>query len=376
MKKALFASVVGLLLIFAGLAGVKALQIRDLIAAGANMAPPPTAVASELVQAAEWASSLSAVGELEASRGVVLTADLAGRIASIAFEPGARVQQGDLLVEQEVSSEQTELEAAEADKTLARSNLNRASKLLKDKLIPRSDYDAALAAYRGASARVQTIRASLDKKQIVAPFDGRLGLSQVDLGQNISAGTPIVSLQAIDRMYFNFSLPQRDLTRVTTGLLVTVAIDALPDQTYRGEVSAINSEIDKSTRTVEVQAVLDNPQGELLPGMFGRVEVSLGEQREVLIIPAPAISYASFGDSVFVLEPPEQAEEGSDALVARQQFVQLGEQRGDYVEVTRGLAVGERVASAGAFKLRNGAPVSLNESVKPEYQVSPSVTDQ
>ncbi len=372
MKKALFASIAGLLVIFATLAGLKTLQIRDLIAAGASMSPPPTAVASELVEATQWASSLSAVGELEASRGVVLTADLAGRIAAIAFEPGARVERGDLLVEQEVSSEQTELEAAEADKSLARSNLNRASKLFKDKLVPRSDYDAALAAYRGASARVQTIRASLDKKQIVAPFSGRLGLRQVDLGQNISAGTPIVSLQAIDRMYFNFSLPQRDITRVSAGLPVTVTIDALPDRIFRGDVSAINSEIDKSTRTVEVQAVLDNPQGELLPGMFGRVEVALGEQREVLIIPAPAISYASFGDSVFVLEESDQAE----ALVARQQFVQLGEQRGDYVEVTRGLKAGERVASAGAFKLRNGAPVALNESVKPEYQVEPTLADQ
>lgn len=371
MKKALFASVMGLLIIFGALAGVKALQIRDLIAAGAAMSPPPTAVASELVQATQWETTLSAVGELEASRGVLLTADLAGRIASIAFEPGARVRQGDLLVEQEVSSEQTQLEAAEADVALARANLDRASKLFRDKLVPRSDFDAAQAAYKSAAAREDTIRASLDKKQIVAPFDGRLGLRQVDIGQNISAGTPIVSLQAIDRMYFNFALPQRDITRIATGLPVAIAVDALPHKTYRGTIGAINSEIDTSTRTVEVQAVLENPEGELLPGMFGRVEVQLDERRDVLMIPAPAISYASFGDSVFVIEERDGA-----ALVARQQFVQLGEQRGDFVEVTKGLTAGERVASAGAFKLRNNAPVTLNESVKPEYQLDPSVEDR
>lgn len=377
MKKAIFASIVGLLLIFGVLASVKALQIRDLIGAGKAMTPPPTAVASELVEAAEWDSTLSAVGELEASRGVLLTADLAGRIAAIAFEPGAQVQQGDLLVEQEVSSEQTQLEAAKADRQLARSNLNRANKLYRDKLVPRSDYDAAQAAYKSAAAQVETIEASLDKKQIVAPFDGRLGLSQVDIGQNISAGTPIVSLQATNQMYFNFSLPQRTITRIASGYPVAIAVDALPDKTYLGVVSAINSEIDPSTRTVEVQAALDNPEGELLPGMFGRVEVQLAEQRNVLMIPATAVSYASFGDSVFIIEALELTDEQPvERLVARQQFVQLGEQRGDYVEVTDGLSAGQRIASAGAFKLRNGAPVVLNENVKPDYAINPGVKDR
>ncbi len=377
MKKAIFASVLGLVVIFAVLAGVKALQIKDLIAAGQAMSPPPTAVASELVQATQWESTLSAVGELEASRGVLLTADLAGRIAAIAFEPGALVEQGDLLVEQEVSSEQTQLEAAEADRSLARANLNRANKLYRDKLVPRSDYDTAQAAFKSAAARVDTIRASLDKKQIVAPFGGRLGLSQVDIGQNISAGTPIVSLQATDRMYFNFSLPQRDIHRIATGLPISIAVDALPGKMYQGTVSAINSEINKSTRTVEIQAAIENPEGNLLPGMFGQVEVQLAEQRDILMIPATAISYASFGDSVFVIEESQQgSEQGSPALVARQQFVQLGEQRGDFVEVTKGIEAGDRVASAGAFKLRNGAPVTLNESVKPEYAINPDVKDR
>ncbi len=377
MKKAIFASVLGLVVIFAVLAGVKALQIKDLIAAGQAMSPPPTAVASELVQATQWESTLSAVGELEASRGVLLTADLAGRIAAIAFEPGALVEQGDLLVEQEVSSEQTQLEAAEADRSLARANLNRANKLYRDKLVPRSDYDTAQAAFKSAAARVDTIRASLDKKQIVAPFGGRLGLRQVDIGQNISAGTPIVSLQATDRMYFNFSLPQRDIHRIATGLPISIAVDALPGKMYQGTVSAINSEINKSTRTVEIQAAIENPKGELLPGMFGQVEVQLAEQRDILMIPATAISYASFGDSVFVIEESQQgSEQGSPALVARQQFVQLGEQRGDFVEVTKGIEAGDRVASAGAFKLRNGAPVTLNESVKPEYAINPDVEDR
>ncbi len=377
MKKALFFSIVGVLVIFAVLGGVKALQIKDLIAAGSKMSPPPISVASEPVIEAEWQGTLSSVGELESSQGVIVTADLTGRIATIAFEAGARVQQGDILVEQEISSERTQLDAAESDKSLARSNLNRVNKLYGEKLVSRSEYDAAQAAYRSAAARADTISANLDKKQIVAPFSGRLGLSQVDVGQNISAGTPIVSLQATDKMYFNFSLPQENITRLTAGLPVMVQTNALPGRTFEGMLSAIDSEIDLSTRTVELQAALDNPAGELLPGMFGRAEVQLAEKRSVLMIPATSVSYASFGDSVYVIEDA-QAKEGQESagLVARQQFVQLGEQRGDFVEVTQGLSAGEIVASAGAFKLRNGASVVLNETVKPEYQLKPAVADR
>lgn len=377
MKKALFFSIIGLLVIFGVLAGVKAMQIKDLISAGSAGGPPPIAVASEEVKLVEWETTLSSVGELESSQGVMVTADLAGRIASIQFEAGALVEQGVVLVEQEVSSEKTQLDAAESDKTLARANLDRISKLYRDKLVSRSEYDAAQAAFRSAAARADTITASLDKKQIVAPFAGRLGLSQVDVGQNISAGTPIVSLQATSKMFFNFSLPQQELTRLSPGLPVTVTTDALPGQVFEGAVTAINSEINVSSRTVEIQASLDNPDGDLLPGMFGRVQVKLAEKRQALIIPTTSVSYASFGDSVYVIEQAE-AEQGQDGapFKARQQFVQLSEQRGDFVEVSKGLTAGDIVASAGAFKLRNGAEVVLNESVKPDFQLKPTVSDR
>lgn len=378
MKKALFFSIVGLLIIFGSLAGVKALQIRELIDAGSKGGPPPIAVASEEVKQVEWETTLSSVGGLESSQGVIVTADLAGRIAAIRFSAGALVEEGDILVEQEVSSEKTQLDAAESDKSLALANLTRIRKLFREKLVSRSEYDAAQAAYRSATARADTITASLDKKQIVAPFTGRLGLSQVDVGQNISAGTPIVSLQATGRMFFNFSLPQDSLTRLSPGLPVVVTTDALPGQQFEGALTAINSEINVSTRTVEIQATLDNPNGELLPGMFGRVQVRLDDKRQVLIIPTTSVSYASFGDSAYVIEQAEPVEGQDDApqLKARQQFVQLGEQRGDFVEITKGLSAGQMVASAGAFKLRNGASVVLNETVKPEFQLKPDVDDR
>ena len=413
MKKAVFFAILGLVLIVLILGGGKALQIRDLISAGASMQPPPTTVSSEIAQRAEWEQTLRAVGATEAAQGVLITADIAGRIAAINFEAGQEVEAGAILIEQEVSSELTQLQAAEADESLARSNLDRVNRLFQQKLISRAEYDSARAAFQSASARTETVRASLDKKQIVAPFSGRLGLRQVDLGQSITAGTPIVSLQAADPMLINFSLPQYNMQFLSAGLGVRVTSDAVPDTVFEGRITAINTEIDPATRTVSIQATLANPNGLILPGMFASVDVILPETEPVVMIPVTAVSYASFGDSVFVIEPAptddndasddasndasddaetanteaadadsnetnttETTEGDAQALIARQQFVQLGESRGDYVAVTAGLKEGERVASAGVFKLRNGASVALNEDTKPEISLTPVVDNK
>ncbi len=374
MKKAIFFSLLGLLAIIAVLGGGKALQIKALIAAGANSSPPPTTVSSELVTQTEWEATLHAVGAMEAAQGVLLTADIGGRISSIDFTAGGQVQAGDLLVVQETQSERSQLDATEVDMSLSKRNLNRVSKLYKQKLVSRSEFDAASAAYQSAVARNESAMVMLSKKQIVAPFSGRLGLRLVNVGQNITAGTPIVSLQAADPMLLNFSLPQQNLSKLKSGYEVRVTSDAAPGRTFTGSITAINTEIDPDTRSVSVQATLANPDGVLLPGMFASVDVVLPDKTPALIIPITSVSYASFGDSVFIIEE-KQTEENYTQLVARQQFVQLGAARGDFVTVVDGLEAGQRVASAGVFKLRNGASVALNEEVKSELQLEPNLTD-
>ena len=362
MKKRIALAIFGLLVVIGTLGGVKALQIKDLIAAGESMVPPPTSITAIDVEQYEWETTLGAIGTLEASQGVVITADLPGRVSQLYFDGGEKVTAGALLLEQETSTEDTQLSAADSDLELAQSNLDRVTRLWNSKVVSRSEFDAARSEASAAQAQVDNINASLSKKQITAPFDGRLGLRLVDIGQDLSSGVAIVSLQAFDPMRVNFSLPQRALAQVRQGIEVRVTTNAVPDKVFGGYITAIDTEIDSATRTVRVQATLDVTQDagttlpELLPGMFASVQVVLAEIKPVLTVPLTAVSFATFGDSVFVIEPNED-----DQLIARQQFVQLGERRGDFVEITKGVNEGESVAKDGVFKLRNGAPVTINE---------------
>lgn len=372
MIKRIAISVVGLILIVLALGGVKALQIRDLIAAGESMLPPPTSVTATEVERAEWETSVGSIGTLEASQGVIVTADIPGRVSRLYFDGGELVSAGDLLLEQETSSEDAQLSAAESDLVLAQSNLDRVSRLYRSRVISRAELDSANSQASAAQAQVDNITASLAKKRITAPFDGRLGLRLVDIGQDLAQGVGIVSLQAFDPMRVNFSLPQKALAIVKQGLPVRVSTNAVPDKIFDGSITAINTEIDSVTRTVKTQATLNMTADDgsaapmLLPGMYAKVEVVLPETRDILMIPLTAVSFATYGDSVFVLENNDD-----DQLSARQQFVQLGERRGDFVEVTKGLKQGETIALDGAFKLRNGAPVKINEGGS-----EPSLTPQ
>ena len=362
MKKRIAFSILGLIVIIGTLGGVKALQIKDLIAAGESMLPPPTTITAREVERAAWQTTLSAIGTLEASQGVSITADIPGRVSRLYFDGGELVSAGDLLLEQETSTEDAQLSAAESDLVLAQSNLDRVSRLWRSRTVSRSEFDAARSQASTAQAQVDNITSSLQKKRITAPFDGRLGLRMVDIGQDLAQGVPIVSLQAFDPMRVNFSLPQGALARVTQDLKVKITSNAVPGQTFEGNITAIDTEINPTTRTVSAQATLDtSPEGDsglptLLPGMFVSVEVLLPDVKPVLMVPLTSISFATFGDSVFVIEPNED-----DQPVARQQFVQLGERRGDFVDVLKGLNEGDVVANDGVFKLRNGAPVKINE---------------
>jgi membrane fusion protein (multidrug efflux system) len=362
MKKRIAFAILGLLLVVAVLGGLKALQIKDLIAAGSAAKQPPIAVTAVAVEAADWETSINALGTLEAAQGVVITADLPGRVSALYFNGGETVTAGKLLLEQENSTENAQLSAAESDLELAQRNLDRVARLFRSKVISRSEFDTARSQESAAQAQVDNITTSLDKKQITAPFDGRLGLRLVDIGQDLSQGVPIVSLQAIDPMLVNFSLPQQALANVKDGFKVRVTTDASPGMVFDGSITAINTEIDSSTRTVRTQATLDVTKGSqgnapnLLPGMFATVEVVLPSSRPVLMAPLTAVNFATYGDSVFILEEGE-----NDQLVARQQFVQLGERRGDYVEIKKGLEAGQTLANDGVFKLRNGAAVVVQD---------------
>ena len=366
MKKRIAIAVLGLIAIIAGLAFVKFDQIVSMIEAGESMSPPATAITAVDVQAVTWETSLQTIGTLEAAQGVVITADLPGRVTALFFDGGERVKNGDLLVEQDVSTESAQLSAAESDLVLAQNNLDRVARLFRSKVVSRSELDAARSQATLAEAQVDNITSSLDKKQISAPFDGRLGLRLVDIGQDLSQGVPIVSLQAFDPMRVNFSLPQKALATVSSGLDVRVTTSAVSNKVFTGKITAIDTEINTSTRTVRAQATLDAQADkddssnaglpDLLPGMFANVEVVLPIKRELLIIPLTAVSFATYGDSVFILEENDQSQ-----LIARQQFVQLGERRGDFVEVTKGLEASQTIANDGVFKLRQGAPVVIND---------------
>lgn len=363
MIKRIFFSLLGLVLIFGVLAGLKIFQIKDLIAADEGMSQPPTAVTAINVERASWETTLRAIGTLEAAQGVVITADLPGRVSKLYFDGGELITKGSLLLEQETSTEDAQLAAADSDLDLAQSNLDRVSRLYRSRVVSRAEFDSAQSQASAAQAQVENITAALTKKRITAPFDGRLGLRLVDIGQDLSQGVAIVSLQALDPMRVNFSMPQKALAHIKDGLEVRVTSNAVADRVFDGSITAINTEIDAQTRTVRAQATL-NVKAEdgssiptLLPGMFASVEVVLPDEKEVLMIPISAVNFATFGDSVFVLENNE-----NDQLSARQQFVQLGERRGDFVEVTKGLEEGQNLANDGVFKLRNGATVVVKEN--------------
>jgi membrane fusion protein (multidrug efflux system) len=368
MIKRFIFTIFGLLLLIGLLGGVKGMQIGALIAAGKEMRPPPTTVSSAVVESVQWENTLQAIGTLEAGQGIMLTAEAPGRVTDLLFDGGELVEAGQVLVRQDVSSESSQYDRSQADLALAQSNFKRVSRLYNNKVLSRADFDAARSQLNSAEAALNGIQVSLDKKQIIAPFAGRLGLSLVDMGQDLSVGVPIVSLQAVDPMRVNFSLPQQALAVVSKDLPIRLFADAAPGQQFNGRINAIDTQIDNATRSVRIQATLDPLSNDtpLLPGMYSRVEVVLPKTDPYLVVPTTAISFATFGDSVFVIDSNDEG-----GLVARQQFVQLGERRGDFVAVTKGLQANQKVVSEGVFKLRNGAAISLSETGKIDPQLAP-----
>jgi len=371
MIKRIIITIVGLMVVVGILGGIKGLQIKRMIAQGKQFSPPPEPVTTAVARKETWESLLTAVGSLEAVQGVIVTAELSGKVESIGFEPGTKVKTGDLLVQQDISAENAQLRAAEANLALAKIDLERKSKLLAQRTISRSEYDNAEAQYKQAAAQADNIRAAIKKKTIRAPFDGRLGIRLVNVGQVLKEGDAIVSLQSIDPIFVNFSLPQQQLAQVNSGLVVQVTTDALPGKVVAGKITAINPQVDAATRNIKMQATAANTEERLRPGMFVNVAVVLPAQQKVLAIPATAVLYAPYGDSVFVVEEKKEEKNGQPGQVVRQKFVRLGEKKGDYVAIVSGLEEGDTVVSTAVFKLRNGQSVVVDNAVKPEFKLNP-----
>lgn len=362
--------------------GVKIRQVLGMIALAESGAfePPPAAVTTVVVKAVQWQPTLPAIGSLEAVQGVTVSADLPGLVKEIRFESGTPVKAGDVLVRLNTDQELAQLQAAEAQRDLAAFNLTRQRDLRAKNTSSQSDLDTADANQRQMEAMVANARAAIDRKTIRAPFNGLLGIRRASLGQYLNSGDPVVALQSMDPIYVNFTLPQQNLADFKEGSEVDVHTDATGDTVFKGKITAINSLVDSATRNFQAQATLANG-GSLRPGMFANVDVILpGGAKDVLPVPGSAISYAPYGDSVYVVVrnlkvPPDPADPASKEkvlpLAVHQQFVKLGKARGDVVAVLSGLKSGDEIVSGGVFKLQNNAPVKIDNSVAPTASEQP-----
>jgi membrane fusion protein (multidrug efflux system) len=332
-------------------------------------------VTSARGEAVEWQAARSAVSSVLAVRGVTLGAELSGVVREIGFESGATVKKGQVLVRLDTSSEAAQLTGTEADAQLAKLALARAQMLHGQGASTQAELETAQARSVQAEAAAASLRALIAKKTIRAPFDGRIGIRQVELGQVLSPGGPIASLHSVDPVYVEFLLPQQVLSDVKPGQKVRVRTDVFPEASWEGELTTINPEVELSTRNVRMRATVPNADGRLLPGMFANVEVLAEGKSNIVAVPVTAVLFAPYGDSVFVVEEKKDAA-GKAGLVAQQRFVRLGERRGDFVAVASGLKPGESVVSNGAFKLRNGAAVVVNNSLAPQVETAPQPTDR
>ncbi len=375
MTKRIILTITGLLLLTGIIGGIKALQIGRMIDAGAQFVPPPETVTTAMVRSETWEASQTAVGSHEAVQGVTVAAELPGKVVRIDFQPGAWVEKGALLIEQDTSTERAQLPGAQAAVELTRLNRKRMKELLVQKIVSQSECDSTEASFRQAVAQVDNIRSLIAKKTIRAPFAGRLGVRMVNLGQILSEGDEIVSLQALDPIFVNFLLPQQHLAQIRPGLTLRVTIEGLPEQVVEGTITAINPEVDAATRNMRIQGTLANPREQLRPGMYVNVAVVLPAPKQVLTIPATAALYAPYSDSVFVVEEQRDEQTGQQSRTVRQQFVRLGEKRGDFIGIESGLKEGETVVSTGVFKLRNGQSVVVDNSLAPDFKLSPKPED-
>jgi len=352
----------------------KAFQISQAIAMGKAFKMPPDAITSLTVAKENVAPTLDAVGSITSPQGVMLSADLPGIVTTIDFESGSHATNGQLLAQLDTRQEEAQLRTARAKLDLARQNLDRAQDLSQKHVIAQSAYDEAKSQYDAAMATVDETQATIDRKTIRAPFTGDLGIRQINAGQYLKSGDPIVQLESLDPIYANFALPQQNIGKLHVGQQVRIQADGYPDKTFTGTITAINSAVDTSTRNVQIQATVANPQHILRSGMFAGVQVLLPERDSVIMVPATSVQYAPYGDSIFVIETMKDPS-GKEYVGVREQAVTLGKTRGDQIEVLAGLKNGDQIATSGIFKLRQKGAVKVENSVQPGNNPAPKPTD-
>ena len=373
--------VLGLFALIAVLVAIKFTQISSLMNMGKEMAkagPPPETVATTTAQTQSWEGTLSAVGSIAAAKGVVVSNDAPGVVSHIYFESGAVVRQGQTLVDLDTSVERAQLASSRAKVDLATLTVNRSRALVKSNTIAQAAADNDESQLKTASTDANAIRAQIDRKIVRAPFSGRLGIREINLGQYLNSGTRITVLEAIDTVYVDFTLPQQRLGEIKVGMPIRVTIEGVEGVPREGTIAAVDPEVDSTTRTIKVRAAVPNKEETLRPGMFANVSVVLPDRGELVAVPATSLVHASYGDSVFVVEDKKDDSGGAAAIaggnprqVARQQFVRVGASRGDFVAILDGVAAGQEIVSGGAFKLRSGSAVTVNNEVKVDPQLSP-----
>ncbi len=341
-----------------------------------SMGQPPQSVATMVAGSQEWQTRLSGVGSLRAVNGADLSTQVAGTVSALHFESGADVKAGTLLVELTSADDVAKLQSLKASAALAQITLDRDTKQLKVQGIAQQQVDTDQQNLKSAQAQVAEQQATVDYKNIKAPFDGRLGIRQVDLGQFVAAGTPMVTLQALDPIFADFYLPQQSLAQLKIGQKAKADIDTYPGRAFEGEISAINPKVDSATRNVQIRATFKNPDHTLVPGMYATVDIDVGAPERHVTLPQTAITYNSYGSTVFLIDDQGKDEKGQPKLVARQVFVTTGATRGDQVAVLTGVKDGDTVVVAGGLKLRNGTVVTVDNKILPKNDPAPVPVDQ
>lgn len=369
-KNQIILSIAALVFLFLVLGVFKGCEIYNAISQHSNFTPPPEAVTSAIADLTDWPDTFSSVGSLVAAQGATLSSEEAGTISKIAMESGHSAKAGDIIIELDTAMEEAQLNGASAALEKAEKTFERSQKLKAVNAVAKDEFDQAAASYRLALADVESIKARINKKRIVAPFDGHLGVRRVNVGDYVPQGAPLIPLYSMDPLFVDFALPQAAISKIKVGQKVNIKIQSISGEVFVGEISAIDPNISENSRTFNARATLKNSKNLLRPGMFASVEVFFGQSDKALVIPITSVNFAPFGDSVFVVD--KKSEGDKTTTTVRQQFVKLGRRRGDFVAIESGIKPGEEVATSGLFKLRPGAAVLIDNSVKQGDSLSPT----
>jgi membrane fusion protein (multidrug efflux system) len=384
-RKRMIWMLIGALVVFGGVFGVKAVMSAGMNTFFDNMPQPAVAVSSYVAKTQRWSDDAEAVGTFVAINGTDVTTEAGGVVRSLEFEAGQPVQAGDVLLRLNTANEEATLRSLEAAAKLAAVQRDRWQQLARDQLVSKDEAQTRATNAATAQAQAEAQRALIAQKTIRAPFSGVLGIRKVNLGQFVNPGDPIVSLQALNPIYLDFTLPEQQMGKVMEGTAIRATVDAIPGQVFEGRITAIEPLVDSNTRNFTAQATFQNPNTALRPGSFAHVRFNLGGERNVVVIPQTAVSFNPYGNAVFVITKTKRAEgekdmQGKpltgDKLIVKQRFVKTGATRGDLIAITDGLKASEQVVTSGLLKLRNDAEVTINNKVQPAADARPETQNR